>query len=122
MIQDTLGVSNTSFFCDCFLLLDNCSVWHQLSNQVYLGVKAFLDRVWKYLPTDNGDIQIPRTQRRPLARSLVEYESESDSRNSAIRIVYASGAYSHPGGYWSKFESEWDRAFLIDSMKRSLSS
>jgi hypothetical protein len=24
--------------------------------------------------------------------------------------------------YWSKFESEWDRAFLIDSMKRSLSS
>jgi putative transposase len=75
--------------------LKNSSIWHQLSNQVYLGDKAFVDRVQKYLPNDNGDIQIPKIQRRPVARSLVEYESESDSRNSAIKIAYASGAYSY---------------------------
>jgi hypothetical protein len=32
---------------------------------------------------------------RAVARSLAEYESESDSRNSASRIAYASGAYSY---------------------------
>jgi REP element-mobilizing transposase RayT len=75
--------------------LKNSSIWHQLSNQVYLGDKAFVDRVQKYLPNDNGDIQIPKIQRRPVARSLAEYESESDSRNSAIKVAYASGAYSY---------------------------
>lgn len=75
--------------------LKNSSIWHQLSNQVYLGDKAFVDRVQKYLPNDNGDIQIPKIQRRPVARSLAEYESESDSRNSAIKAAYASGAYSY---------------------------
>jgi putative transposase len=75
--------------------LKNSSIWHQLSNQVYLGDKAFVDRVQKYLPNDNGDIQIPKIQRRPVARSLAEYESESDSRNSAIKTAYASGAYSY---------------------------
>jgi hypothetical protein len=52
--------------------------YRQISNQVYLG-----------------DIQIPKIQRRPVARSLAEYESESDSRDSAIRITYASGAFSY---------------------------
>jgi putative transposase len=75
--------------------LKNSSIWHQLSNQVYLGDKAFVDRVQKYLPNDNGDIQIPKIQRRPVARSLANYESESDSRNSAIKVAYASGAYSY---------------------------
>ena len=75
--------------------LKNSSIWHQLSNQVYLGDKAFVDRVQKYLPNDNGDIQIPKIQRRPVAKSLAEYESESDSRNSAIKVAYASGAYSY---------------------------
>ena len=75
--------------------LKNSSIWHQLSNQVYLGDKAFVDRVQKYLPNDSGDIQIPKIQRRPVARSLAEYESESDSRNSAIKVAYASGAYSY---------------------------
>ena len=74
--------------------LKSSSIWHQLSNQVYLGDKAFVDRVQKYLPNDNGDIQIPKIQRRPVVRSLAEYESESDSRNSAIQAAYASGAYS----------------------------
>jgi putative transposase len=123
MIQDTLGVSNTSVFlvtvfCSSIIAqfgkqrktaiksyqqfvsegLKNSSIWYQL----YLGDKAFVDRVRKYLPTDNGDIKIPKNQRRPVARSLAEYESESNSRNSAIRIVYASGAYSYQdiGGYF----------------------
>jgi putative transposase len=73
--------------------LKNSSIWHQLSNQVYLGDKAFVYRVQKYLPTDNGDLQIPKIQRQPVARSLAEYESESDSLNSAIRIAHACGAY-----------------------------
>ena len=75
--------------------LKNSSIWCQLSNQMYLGDKAFVDRVQKYLPIDNGDIQIPTIQRRPVARSLAKYESESDSRNSAIKVAYASGAYSY---------------------------
>jgi hypothetical protein len=62
---------------------------------VYLGDKAFVDRVQKYLPTDNDDIQIPKILRRSVARSLAEYENESGLRNSAIRIACASGAYSY---------------------------
>lgn len=54
--------------------LKNSSIWHQLSNQVYLGDKTFVDRVQKYLPNDNGDIQIPKIQRRSVARSLAKYE------------------------------------------------
>jgi putative transposase len=75
--------------------LKNGSIWHRLSNQVYLGDKDFVDRVQKYLTDDKSDIQIPKIQRRPVARSLAEYESESNSRNAAIKAAYSSGAYSY---------------------------
>ena len=41
------------------------------------------------------DLQIPKIQKRPVAKSIQEYEKVSNSRDEAIVKAYASGAYSY---------------------------
>lgn len=38
--------------------------------------------------------EIPSAQRRPIAKTIVEYEKSASSRNDAILLAYESGAYS----------------------------
>jgi len=75
--------------------LKNTSIWTELKNQVYLGDDAFVDRIQKMFEQKHDNVQIPRVQKRPVAKSLSAYENTSRTRNEAIVIAYASGAYSY---------------------------
>jgi putative transposase len=83
--------------------LKNPPIWSELKNQVYLGDDAFIARAQKMLESKHDDIQIPKVQKRPAARSLSDYEKTSRTRNEAIVRAYASGAYSYQqlGEYFS---------------------
>lgn len=75
--------------------LKNPPIWLELKNQVYLGDEAFIDRVQKKMAGKHNDIQIPKVQKRPMAKSLTEYAKNSRSRDEAIVNAYASDAYSY---------------------------
>ena len=75
--------------------LKNGPIWSQINNQIYLGDKTFIDKVQKHLIDQRDDIQIPKVQRRAVAKSLSAYEKQAKSRNEAIVNAYASGGYSY---------------------------
>ena len=74
--------------------LKNGPIWSQINNQIYLGDKTFIDKVQKHLIDQRDDIQIPKVQRRAVAKSLSDYNKQAKSRNEAIVNAYASGGYS----------------------------
>jgi putative transposase len=73
----------------------NGPIWSQVINQIYLGDKAFIDKVQQYLTDQKDDIQIPKKQRMSVVRPLSDYEQQSKGRNDAIIKAYASGGYSY---------------------------
>ena len=75
--------------------MQNTSIWSELKNQVYLGDDAFVDRVQKMFELKHDNVQIPRVQKWPIAKSLSDYENTSRTRDEAIVNAYASGAYSY---------------------------
>ena len=75
--------------------LKNGPIWSQINNQIYLGNKTFIDKVQKHLIDQRDDIQIPKVQRRAVAKSLSAYDKQAKSRNEAIVNAYASGRYSY---------------------------
>ena len=75
--------------------LNKGPIWEQLNNQIYLGNEAFIEKVQKHMDDRKQGLQIPKVQKRPIAKALVEYENMSVSRDDAIIQAYASGAYSY---------------------------
>jgi putative transposase len=73
----------------------NGPIWSQLSNQVYLGDQRFVDKVQQHMHAQQKDLQIPKIQKRAVAKTIDEYERMAQSRDDAIRLAYASGAYSY---------------------------
>ncbi len=72
------------------------SPWRELRGQVFLGDEAFVTRMLARARKEaQADVQIPRAQRRPPARSLAEFAERSGDRDQAIVAAYASGAYSY---------------------------
>ena len=69
------------------------SIWDNLRGQVFLGDEDFVRR-----HVDGGGsgdhAEIPRAQRRPLARPLAAYAAEGEDRGAAMAAAYASGDYS----------------------------
>jgi hypothetical protein len=51
--------------------------------------------VQQYIGARDKDLQIPKIQKRSIAKSLQEYEKMSRIRDEAIVMAYASGAYSY---------------------------
>jgi hypothetical protein len=71
-------------------------IWSRLNNQIYLGDEDFVERVQQHIkPRKQDGLQIPKVQKRPVARTIGEYEKISSGRNEAIVNAYASGAYSY---------------------------
>ena len=70
-------------------------IWTHLNNQIYLGDKEFIDKVQRHAQIQSDDLQIPKVQRRSIAKSLSEYERIYKTRDEAIINAYASGAYSY---------------------------
>jgi len=69
-------------------------IWDALKRQVFLGDEQFVDRAIDTVDADQELSEIPRMQRRKLAKSLAWYEENFFLRDDAIVNAYASGDYS----------------------------
>ena len=70
------------------------SPWEQLKQQVYLGDDAFVISTQARIACSSYSEDVPVAQRRPIPRSLENYEREAPDRESAIIAAYRSGGYS----------------------------
>lgn len=70
------------------------SPWKDLKNQIYLGSERFVEEMQRRIREDQPLEEIPRRQRRPVARSLAYYATRYSSKDRAIAEAYRSGAYS----------------------------
>ncbi len=61
-------------------------VWQQLKGQIYLGTDAFVGVMSKQVESDTklGSREIPRSQRRALAKSLTYYRDEFEDHYSTV--------------------------------------
>lgn len=72
------------------------SPWLNLHGQVFLGDERFVERMQARMEAGiREDVQIPAVQRRVPALSLTDIEAGAESRNAAIVLAYATGAYSY---------------------------
>jgi putative transposase len=69
------------------------TVWGNLRGQVFLGDDAFLKRMQKHADKAASG-EIPRAQRRPVAKALSYYEKKLSDRDQAIAAAYATGDYT----------------------------
>jgi putative transposase len=67
--------------------------WEQLRHQVFLGDDAFVERFHDVKRPEQLR-EIPKGQRRALAKPLDEYRSSCPERNEAMARAYGSGAYT----------------------------
>ncbi len=70
------------------------SPWEELKNQIYLGSERFVEKMQKKIAGNPRLSEIPRTQRRPVAKPLEWYIGRYTDRNRAISEAYRSGGYS----------------------------
>lgn len=72
------------------------SPWLNLHGQVFLGNEQFVERMQARMEAEiREDVQIPAVQRRAPPLSLADIEAGAVSRNAAIVVAYATGAYSY---------------------------
>lgn len=67
-------------------------IWQALVGQVFLGAESFIAKL-SALAEQVGNAEIPRAQRRPLAKPLADYFAGQE-RDLGIAAAYASGDYS----------------------------
>lgn len=72
----------------------NESVWGELQGQIYLGREKFVRAMQKQAEKKESLTEIPRAQRRPIAKSLSHYEKSHPNRDEAIVNAYATGDYT----------------------------
>jgi REP element-mobilizing transposase RayT len=70
------------------------SPWTLLQNQIYLGSEQFVEKMQSLVDGDKQLGEIPSSQRRPRPKTLSEYASSSQDRNTAISESYQSGGYT----------------------------
>ena len=72
-------------------------IWQALKHQVYLGDDDFMEKIQIKIARDiKNDIlkEVPRMQRRTVAKSLGWYEKHSSDRNQGIVKSYLTGSYT----------------------------
>ena len=62
--------------------------------QIYLGDKAFVAEMQKIISNEKDDLNIPKQQKRPIAKPLPEIAAQHKDRTTAIIAAYKTGAYS----------------------------
>jgi REP element-mobilizing transposase RayT len=70
------------------------SLWRELKGQIYLGSEAFVERTQALIDPAQPLRDIPKRQRRALAKPLDQYASSYPDRDRALAEAYRSGAYS----------------------------
>lgn len=69
------------------------SIWNVVRDQVFLGSEAFTERLKRSLSSERDLREVPRIQRRPLAKPLEHYLRLPD-RRQAMALAYRSGGYT----------------------------
>jgi putative transposase len=71
-------------------------VWDNLKGQVFLGSEAFVETMQRELEATSRHTikEIPRLQRRALAKSLVYYRTTFDDAKSGMVAAYSTGDYT----------------------------
>jgi putative transposase len=69
------------------------SVWEGLRGQLYLGSDEFMAQMQARVQAAGALVEVPRLQRRPVAKPLADYEA-GHSRHQAMALAYASGDHS----------------------------
>lgn len=69
------------------------SVWNHLQGQIYLGSASFIKKMQIKLDQKPKRLEIPKAQRRALARELADYASAYE-RDDAIAVAYLSGRHT----------------------------
>ena len=69
------------------------SVWSELQGQIYLGPKAFIEKMQKLIDKKPSLTEIPRAQRRAAKRALAEFAGAHE-RNEGIALAYLSGRHT----------------------------
>lgn len=70
------------------------SVWEALRQQIYLGSDEFVLSMQRAIPTKEDMAEIPRVQKRPVAKPLAFYAEQAASSKVAMAQAYLSGDYS----------------------------
>jgi REP element-mobilizing transposase RayT len=70
------------------------SPWQSLRGQIFLGSDTFVDRLRENIPDTGVLREIPRPQRRPLAKPIAEYRDTIADSHAAMAAAYASGNYT----------------------------
>ena len=69
------------------------SPWEHIQHQVFLGDEAFVAR-FRQCKRPEELHEIPKVQRRSLAKTLAEYQDQYAQRDEAMARAYLSGAYT----------------------------
>jgi REP element-mobilizing transposase RayT len=71
------------------------SPWSALSQEIYLGDEAFIERIQARMLEDRRrDVEIPRAQRRQRTQSLAEIFVRADSISTGVLTAYRSGRFT----------------------------
>ena len=70
------------------------SPWEFLRNQVFLGSEDYVKRLQSSIEADKDLSEIPISQKRPMPKPLMHYETQATTRDEAIMLTYANGGYS----------------------------
>lgn len=70
------------------------SPWERRNNQVYLGSEAFVKAMQQKVQGNRLLSEVPRAQRRPVARPLSGYFDKHEDRDAAVFEAYRSGGYN----------------------------
>lgn len=70
------------------------NMWSNLKGQIYLGDEMFVSTVQKRIGKERDDLNIPKKQKRPIAKPLAEIAIQAQGRNTAIMAAYNTGVYS----------------------------
>ena len=70
------------------------SPWEQLKNQIFLGDEQFVEDMQCKLDIKQELSEVPRAQRRKVAKPLDYYSARYTDRNEGIIAAYQSGGYS----------------------------
>jgi putative transposase len=70
------------------------TLWEKLQNQIYLGSEQFVQRMQKEIESLQALQEVPRTQRRPVAKPLDHYARHTSDPFLGMALAYLSGDYT----------------------------
>ncbi len=70
------------------------TLWEKLQNQIYLGSEQFVQRMQREIESLQALQEVPRAQRRPVAKPLDHYVRHASDPFLGMALAYLSGDYT----------------------------